>query len=291
MKLDRGLRGKQEEPVLKELNDIRQILQNEADSIGGINHWDLTVHPEETFTAIAKSVLPEGKFTDEQIRDAYLELHLISELGGNANATYELAPTQVGERSENFGKSLLKFIHPGKVATAKADNRSRESTANAMFGNWGMLPVRDTPTQIADTQAALERFISKRRPQGQPSEDGMGLSELGNSGIRANLKIETPELKAAYGQNFNDIGRGYDRFSRNSIFNLITEFGHYVPVEKGGLDASSNGRMQAMGVNKATREKLGTQGALRAYGPTYFNNLDVIRKAGQKPAIRAYLQI
>lgn len=274
MELHRGIQGKEEEPVTRYLNDIRQLLEDENPNS---NLWDMAVLDEKQFTAVAKSVIPEGLFTDQQIKDSYLEMHLISELGGSHALSHEMIPAQA-KQGQNAGKHLLKFIPPSEEERMIADNRSRQAVGAAMFGNWALLPANDSKKQIKDTGEALELFLASTRKKG---EEGQGLAQLGNSGIRANLKADTPELRTAYIQNFNDLGRGFDRFSRDAIFNQVTEFGHYVPVERGGLDASGNGRMQAMPPNKATREKVGVQGMLRAYGPSYHNNVKALRKAGQ----------
>lgn len=259
----------QEVPALAHLNDFRQsIYENSGRRI------DLSVLDESEFNAVAKEIASE--FSPQEIRDAYLQLHLISELGGSHAPSYQMQSTLAGQ-GKNAGKYLLDFVPADPVTKAIDDNRSRESVAAAMYGNWAMLPPRDTEKQKQDTQAALERYVASTRSAGQT---GMGLVQLGNSGIRANLRGDTPELTTAYVQNFNDIGRGWDRFSRDLIVNQQKEFGHYVPVEAGGLDASSNGRMQAMSANKATRDKVGVQGALRAFGPSYFQNKNEIRKAG-----------
>lgn len=283
--LARGIPGKQESPVLKELNDIRQILNEEARLDGRVSQWDMNTQTKTNFNQIANAVLPEGKYTQEQIDEAFNELTLLDLIGGSANPAFKLVPT-VAKQGVNADKSLLQYIEPEDTVRMINDNRSRESVAAAMFGNWSMLPVRDALVRQDQMQAALEALVASTRGKND-LEGTMGLVQLGNSGIRANLRGGTPELTTAYTQNALDLARGYDRMSRDAIMNQKTEFGHYVPVEGGGLDASSNGRMQAMSANRATRDKVGTQGALRAYGPSYKDNVKELRKAGDVFAMAA----
>lgn len=259
---------KKESPVLAELNEIREILSQEKKAEGSFTNWDMSVHDKADFRAIAETVLPEGKYTKDQIDDAYHELHLISEMGGSHGLSHQLIET-AAQQGPNAEKYLLQYIEPAEIDRMVQDNISRRSVGAAMYGNWSMLPVRDTAIQANDTRDALEKFIATTRSNG---EKGEGLYQIGNSGFRSNKPSGSALLQNAYVQNFNDKGRGWDRFSRDPIFNQKTEFGHYDPIEGGGLDESSNGRMQAMSSNKATRDKLGVQGMLRAYGPSYFSN-------------------
>ena len=288
--LARGIPGKQESPVLKELNDIRQILDAEARANGRVSQWDMNTQTKTNFNQIANAVLPEGKYTQEQIDEAFNELTLLDLIGGSENPAFKLVPT-AAEQGQNASRFLLQYIEPEDTIRRINDNRSRESVAAAMFGNWSMLPVRDSKVRQNQMQSALEALIATTK--GKDDDKGpiglgpMGLAQLGNSGIRANLKAETPELRVAYTQNALDLARGWDRFSRDAIMNQITEFGHYVPVDKGGKDASSNGRMQAMSANKATRSSLSAEAATRAFGPNYFKNIKEIRKAGEIFAMAA----
>ena len=66
----------QEVPALAHLNDFGQShFENSGRSI------DLSVLDEAEFNAVAKEIASE--FSPQEIKDAYLQLHLISELGGS----------------------------------------------------------------------------------------------------------------------------------------------------------------------------------------------------------------
>jgi hypothetical protein len=284
MALARGLPGRKESPVLKELNDIRQLIEKDVKEQGRVSQWDMTTQTEKNFKKIAAAVLPEGKYTDEDIQLAFDELRILDVIGGSANPTFNLnTPNRKGI---NAGKSLLQFIPTDDITRMRDDNRSREMTARAFVDGSSMLPVRDSPKQLAEIQRALESIVASTRGD-SPSTEGMGLAQLANSGIRANLKADTPEFITAFTQNAADLGRGFDRYSRDSIVNQVTEFGHDIPVAEGGLDASSNGRMQAMPANKAAREFKGTLGLMRLYGPSYTNNQKQLRMAGDAFAMAA----
>lgn len=284
MKLARGLPGRKESPVLKELNDIRQFIEDDLTEQGRVSQWDMTTQTEEDFKKIAAAVLPEGKFTDEDIKLAFDELRMLDVIGGSQNPTFNLNPVNV--KGINAGKSLLQFIPVDDITRMRDDNRSREMTARAFVDGSSMLPVRDTPKQLAEIQRAFESIVATTRGKA-PSTEGMGLAQLSNSGIRANLQADTPEFITGFTQNAADLARGFDRYSRDSIVNQVTEFGHYIPIAKGGLDASSNGRMQAMSANKAAREFDGTLGLTRLYGPSYINNQKQLRMAGDVFAMAA----
>lgn len=284
MKLARGLPGRKESPVLKELNDIRQLIEEDLNDQGRVSQWDMTTQTDKNFEKIAAAVLPEGKYTDEEIQLAYDELRILDLIGGSQNPTFNLNTLNV--RGINAGKSLLQFIPVDDITRMRDDNRSREMTARAFVDGSSMLPVRDTPKQLAEIQRALESIVATTRGK-LPSTEGMGLAQLANSGIRANLKGDTPEFITAYTQNGADLARGFDRYSRDSIVNQVTEFGHDIPIAKGGLDASSNGRMQAMSANRAAKEFSGTVGLTRLYGPSYIKNQKQLRMAGDALGIGA----
>ena len=284
MKLARGLPGRKESPVLKELNDIRQMIEDDLREQGRVSQWDMTTQTKKNFEKIAAAVLPEGKFTDEEIQLAFDELRMLDVIGGSQNPTFNLNPVNV--KGINTGKSLLQFIPVDDITRMRDDNRSREMTARAFVDGSSLLPVRDTPKQLAEIQRALESIVATTRGKA-PATAGMGLAQLANSGIRANLKAGDPEFIPAYTQNAADLARGFDRYSRDSIVNQVTEFGHDIPIAKGGLDASSNGRMQAMSANKAAREFSGTTGLTRLYGPSYINNQKQLRMAGDALAMAA----
>lgn len=273
--LARGLPGADEVPVLKELNDIRELLELQARAEGTTSQWDMTVHDRSTFFDIANAVLPEGKYTAQDINDAYNQLTLIAEFGGSADPHMKVVPVRATQ-GRNKGKYLIQDVEPSVLDRAVDDNRSRQAVAAAMVGNWALLPDRSTPEQKKDLQGALKQFIASSRGSG---EKGESLYELANTGFRKNKAAGSAEFREAYLQNMADKGRGYDRLSRDRTVNQKKEFGHYVPVELGGADVSGNGRMQAMSANKATREKQGVTGALRALGPGYKKNLKIIEAA------------
>ena len=276
--LRRGILGMPEVPVLKELNDIRDNLERNARETNSPNTWDMTVHDRGTFNEIANAVLPEGKYTAQDIEDAYLQLHLISEFGG-ATPHMGVRPTTVNQ-GPNADKYLLVDIPASELEKRVDDNRSRLGVANAFLRNWQMLPARDSTAQRQDSQAALERFIATTNKKG---DVGQGLYQFGNSGYRHNKPADSSELKESYTQNLNDKGRGFDRLSRDRIVNQPTEFGHNLAAENGGSDTPGNGRMQAKPANRATGKFDGVLGALRALGPKYKENKKFIEEAaGEK---------
>jgi hypothetical protein len=277
--LARGIEGMPESPVLKELNDIRQLLETDAKSRGEVSQWDMTTQTKEDFWKIAQAVLPEGKYNNKDIADAYNQLTLISEFGGSHAPHRRLIPSPA-TRGNNVGKYLVQDIQADPLTRAIDDNRSRESVAAAMYGNWSMLPVRDSWETKRDTAVALKNIVASTAPN---KSGGHGIYQLGNSGFRHAKEAGSKELREASIQNTNDTGRGFDRLSRDLTVNQSREFGHDEPIEGGGADISDNGRMQAMSANKATRDKVGAQGALRAFGPNYKKNKQYIneRLAGQ----------
>ena len=265
-KLPRGLPGMVEVPVLNELNDIRQSIASDTVSEAP-GSWDLSVVTRDEFHQVADAVLG-GRYKSEDIDAAYNQLHLIQEMGGSHAPIAELVPVQA-QQGKNAGKSLVKWIPASEELRRRDDNLSRENTAIAFLEDWELLPVTTNAEYLRDTQAALEQEIASSKASG---EKGDSLYQIANTGFRKNKHKDDPALAQAYTQNMNDRSNGFDRLTRDYIGNQLVEFGHYVPIEGGGADESFNGRMQAMSANKATREKQGVYGALRALGPSYQAN-------------------
>ena len=245
-----------EVPALKELNDIREYTGH-----------DLSVLDRKGFHEVART-LTNGTFTDAQLDDAYDQLHLIQELGGSQSPMYELIPT-TATQGKNVGKYDVRYIPADPEAERLQNMKSREMSAVAMLDDNEMLPVQTNQEHLGDTEAALSKFLTSG-----------AIAQIGNSGFRKK-KPQGEELLKAAVQNINDISGGYDRMSRDAIFNQPTEFGHYVPANKGGADESYNGRMQAMSANRAMGDRLGVAGALSALSGEYQKmRNDVKRFAG-----------
>ena len=255
-KYKRGLPGLTEVPALKELNDIRQY-----------HNRDMSVYDREEFHNVART-LTNGTFTDQQLDDAYDQLHLIQELGGSNDPMYRLTLSSATQ-GKNVGKYDIDYISADPEAERLQNMKSREMSAIAMLEDNELLPVRTNLTHLTDTQSALEKFLTSG-----------AIAKLGNSGFRQK-KPQGEELLAAAVQNVNDASGGHDRMSRDAIFNQPMEFGHYQPHNQGGADLSSNGRMQAMSANRAMGDRLGVAGALSALSGDYQNmRNDVKRFAG-----------
>ena len=260
----------QEVPALKELNDIRQLI-SESSGVAP----DFSVLDKDTFMAEVSAMFPEGKYTPRDIEDAYLQLHMIAELGGSHAPIAEVSLHDSEVRNKNFGKYNIEYTYLPKDDPRRVidDTRTREHTAQAFLEGWKMRPTVTNPEHLADTLDMLSRFVTTN------SQD-----KIANTGFRAKKKRGTPDHLVAAVQNFNDHSGGYDRLTRDYIVNQEREFGHDDPVEAGGSDTSDNGRMQAKGANRAAREKLGVFGAMRVLGPTYKSNRK--RMAGE--AVDAY---
>ena len=245
----------EEVAVLKELNDLRQLMFESS----GIAP-DFSVHSRDGFMNIVSAMMPEGKYSARDIEDAYLQLHLITELGGSHSPVGVVSPHVETRKSKNSGKYNVKFTPLAEDDDRRIidDLRSREHTAQAFLEGWEMRPTITSPEHLADTADMLSRFVTTN------SRD-----ELANTGFRTNKKRGTPQFIEAEVQNLNDQSGGYDRLTRDYIVNQAREFGHDIAVELGGADESFNGRMQAKGANRAAREKIGALGAMRVLGPTF----------------------
>ena len=181
---------------------------------------------------------------------------------------YRLIPS-AATQGKNVGKYDVEFIPADPEAERLQNMKSREMSAVAMLDDNELLPVQTNGQHLKDTQVALEKFLTTG-----------AIAKLGNSGFRKK-KPQGEELLAAAVQNVNDASGGYDRMSRDAIFNQPIEFGHYVPANKGGADVSANGRMQAMSANRAMGDRLGVAGAMSALSGDYQNmRNDVKRYAG-----------
>ena len=249
----------EEVPVLKELNDLRQLIATQGSGIVP----DFSVLDKDTFMAQVDAMMPEGKYSAREIEDAYLQLHLINELGGSHApiAEVSLHPSEI--KNKNYGKYNIAFTSLPKDSPRRIvdDTRSREHTAQAFLEGWKMRPTITNAAHLADTSDALSRFVTTN------SQD-----EIANTGFREKKKRGTADHREAAVQNLNDISGGYDRLTRDYIVNQDKEFGHDIAVEMGGADESWNGRMQAKGANRAAREKTGVFGAMRVTGPKYAAN-------------------
>jgi hypothetical protein len=234
-----------EVPALKELNNIREFTGH-----------DLSVLDRDTFMDVSNT-LTLGRYSQEDLNNAYDQLHLIVELGGSHDPIANLKAV-TDKDGKNTGKYDIEWTYPDQAVTDLDDARSRLKTADAMLSNTQMLPVQTNSGFLADTNSALLEFIHKE-----------SLDRLAKSGVRDKPGRNTARWNELLVQNFNDISGGYDRYSRDYIANQPREFGHYVPHELGGSDDASNGRMQARGANRATGARLGIEGAKSALGPTY----------------------
>ena len=236
----------QEVPVLKELNDIREHTGH-----------DLSVEDRDTFFQAAKA-LTNG-YSDQDIEDAYLQLHLIVDNGGSDAPMFAAKPSSA-KRGKNVGKYDLVRIPNDPVLEAKGDKRSREALAQAMLEDRMVRPVITNDEFLSDTGQALDRFFTTNT---------LGSTFLGNSGVRTKYAQNDPNLKTANVQMWNDISGGNDRLSDDYIAHQVNEFGHIQPADDGGSDHVSNGRAQAANANHATGKRLGVAGALSALGPSY----------------------
>ena len=245
-RLSRGFPGMQEVPVLKELNDIRELTGH-----------DLSVDDQDTFFAKARA-LTNG-YSDEDINDAYLQLHLIADNGGS-DAPMFAAKATTAKSGKNAGKYDLVRIANDPVLEAKGDKRSREALAQAMLEDREVRPVITNGEFLKDTGDALTRFFTTNT---------LGSTFLGNSGVRTRYKQNDPNLKTANVQMWNDISGGNDRLSDDYIAHQLAEFGHIIPADLGGSDHVSNGRAQAANANHATGKRLGIAGATSALGKSY----------------------
>lgn len=245
-KLKRGFPGMQEVPVLKELNDIRELTGH-----------DLSVDDRDTF--FTKSRALTNGYSDEDINDAYLQLHLIVDNGGSDAPMFAAKPS-TAKQGKNAGKYDLVRIANDPVLEAKGDKRSREALAQAMLEDREVRPVITNAEFLKDTGDALTRFFTTNT---------LGSTFLGNSGVRTRYKQNDPNLKIANVQMWNDISGGNDRLSDDYIAHQLAEFGHIIPADLGGSDHVSNGRAQAANANHATGKRLGIAGATSALGKSY----------------------
>ena len=263
--LPRGLPGMKEVPVLTELNDLRQ-----AWSETGRPAPDFSVLDKDTFMAQIPAMLGETKYTADQLNDAYLQLHLISELGGSHAPIATLKEAELKNKGVNTGKYDLEYTYVPKTSEQGIidDTRSREHTAQAFLEGWKLRPTITNSVHLQDTSDSLDRFLTTG------SKD-----YIANTGFRAKKGRGTDEHQEALVQNFNDASGGYDRLTRDYIVNQKREFGHDIAVEAGGPDTSANGRMQAKGANRAAGKYVGEAGAKRMFGAKYKDNMK--RMSGQ----------
>ena len=248
-KLDRGFPGMQEVPVLKELNDIREHTGH-----------DLSVLTEPEFNEIA-NLLTFGKYSAQDVEDAYLQLHLIVDNGGSIAPQFIAEDPNIQVNNKNKGKYNLKRAElPYNAQHDRDDMRSREALAVAMLRDEELTPTQTNAQFLDDTARALQRFVTST---------SLASPILGNSGVRVKYKQNDPGLMPANVQMWNDISGGYDRLSGDYIGNQKVEFGHVYPADLGGSDDPSNGRAQAKHANHATGKRLGVAGALSALGPKH----------------------
>lgn len=249
-KLDRGFPGMEEVPALKELNGIRE----------NYTGHDLSVLDEATFMDVANT-LTLGKFSQRDLEDAYLQLHLIVDNGGSgAGAQFTATPAETTRKTKNAGKYDLSRAPVYDDRHDRDDMRSREALAVAMLRDEELSPTLTNAKFLSDTSRALERFVTST---------SLASPILGNSGVRVKYKQNDPELMNANVQMWNDLSGGHDRLAGDYIANQKVEFGHVYPADLGGSDATWNGRAQAKHANHATGKRLGVLGALSALGPKY----------------------
>ena len=236
-----------EVPALKDLNDIREYTGH-----------DLSVLDRDTFIDVA-GTLTQGRYTAQDLNDAYLQLHLIADAGGSIAPQFTFTRS-AAKQGKNVGKYDIERIAESDQARVDRDNmRSREATALAMLNGAELSPVKTNSGFLSDTEEALNKFVSSNSIA----------SKLANSGVRVKKAKDDPEHMTLAIQNWNDLSGGYDRLSGDYIATQPAEFGHYVPHQSGGADAASNGRMQAMSPNRATGDRQGVKGAISALGGTY----------------------
>lgn len=262
--LPRGLNGMKEVPVLKELNDLRQIWSEQSQASGRSFAPDFSVLDKDTFMTVVPGMLGENRYTPEQVNDAYLQLHLISELGGSHAPIATLKEAELKNKGINTGKYDLEYTYVPKTSEQGIidDTRSREHTAQAFLEGWKLRPTITNAAHLQDTSDTLDRFITT------------GSKDLiANTGFRTKKKRGSDEHQRAVVQNFNDASGGYDRLTRDYIVNQKREFGHDIAVEMGGPDTSDNGRMQAKGANRAAGKYVGEEGAKRMFGLKYKDNM------------------
>ena len=247
--LPRGLPGMTEVPALKELNDIREYTGH-----------DLSVLDQDTFIDVA-DLLTQYKYGLKDLNDAYLQLHLIADAGGSVAPQFAFTASKA-KQGKNVGKYDIKRIaEPDQERVDRDNMRSRELTALSMLENHALTPVKTNSSFLSDTEKALNRFVTSNSIA----------TKLANSGVRVKKGKNDPQHMVLAVQNWNDLSGGYDRASGDYIATQPVEFGHYVPHELGGVDAASNGRMQAMASNRATGARQGIEGAMSALGGTYEN--------------------
>jgi hypothetical protein len=248
-RLQRGAPGMQEVPVLKELNDIREKYTGH----------DLSVLDRDTFLDVADT-LTLGHHGQQDLEDAYLQLHLIVDGGGSHAPQWQYAPAITTKQTKNSGKYDISRTALDQRANERDDVRSREALAVAMLRDNELMPTITNAEFLQDTTDALQRFVTST---------SLGSPVLGNSGVRTKYKQDDPGLMPANVQMWNDLSSGYDRLSGDFIGNQKIEFGHVYPADLGGSDALDNGRAQAKHANHATGKRLGVEGALSALGPKY----------------------
>ena len=248
-RLARGFPGMREVPALEMLNDIREVTQH-----------DLSVLLRPDFMKEGHR-LTQGRFTDEEMTDAYLQLHLIADNGGSDNP-YWASALDPATQGKNKGKYLLQRIAPDPELEARDDKRSREALAIAMLEDRQLRPVTTNQTFLNDTQEALNRFFS--------SNELLNNVKLGQSGIRKKYSKKDKEaLDKANVQMWDDISGGNDRLSDDYTANQMSVNGHVIPHNKGGSDLLDNLRAQPVGNNSATHDDIGVAGAISALGPAY----------------------
>lgn len=248
--LDRGFPGMQEVPALKELNDIREKYTGH----------DLSVLDEAQFMDVANT-LTLGKFSQKDLEDAYLQLHLIVDNGGSIAPQFIAEDPNIKVNNKNKGKYNLKRAElPYDDRHDRDDMRSREALAIAMLRDEELSPTLTNAKFLDDTARALQRFVTST---------SLASPILGNSGVRTKYKQDDPGLMPANVQMWNDLSGGHDRLAGDYIANQKVEFGHVYPADLGGSDDISNGRAQAKHANHATGARLGVPGALSALGPKY----------------------
>ena len=245
--IPRGLPGMTEVSALKDLNDIREYTGH-----------DLSVLDRDTFMDVADT-LTQYRYNEQDLNDAYLQLHLIADTGGSIAPQFTFTPSDA-KQGKNAGKYDISRLTESDQTRVDRDNmRSREATALAMLQGTGISPVNTNSQFLGDTQEALERFITSNSIA----------TKLANSGVRVKKAKDDPEHMVLAVQNWNDLSGGYDRVSGDYIATQPVEFGHFVPHELGGEDSASNGRMQAMAANRATGARQSVKGALSALGGSY----------------------